>query len=121
MRTNKTTRKATSEPSLRDKLTAKFVEALEADWQEHGTEIIQKLRERSPEKYADIVARLTVPAEPPPAPGDYRECKSVFDVARKMLVNNGMHPDAITDAMVEQAAEAADALKDRLDEISRGN
>ena len=120
MRTNKS-RKSTNEPSLRDKLTQAFVEALQADFEQHGVSTIEKLREKYPERYIDACTRLTVPAEPPPAPGDYSECKSVFDVARKMLVDNGMHPDAITDAMVEQAAEAAEALKDRLDAISKGN
>jgi hypothetical protein len=44
--------------SKRAKLTAAFIEALEADWQQHGDVIIEKLREDSPTKYAEIVAKL---------------------------------------------------------------
>jgi hypothetical protein len=44
--------------SKRNKLTQAFIAALEADWQEHGDAIIEKLREDSPTQYALIVAKL---------------------------------------------------------------
>jgi hypothetical protein len=46
----------------------------------------------------------------------------VHHVGRQTLIDLGrLHPDAITDEMVTQAAVAADALQDRMEEISRGN
>jgi hypothetical protein len=42
-------------------------------------------------------------------------------MGRKMLLDNGMPEAALTDQAIEQAAEALDALKDRFDEICRGN
>jgi len=112
---------ANSKPSLRDKLTAAFVQNIEADWAQHGTSVIEKLREKYPERYADIVARLTAPAEPPPGPGDYSQCHDILALGRKMLLDNGMPEAALTDQAIEQAAEALDALKDRFDEIMKGH
>src|SRR5262245_34865725 len=60
--TMKRTRKTqTFEPSPRDRLTSQFIQALEKDWAEHGPSIIEKLREKHLERYADIVARLVAP------------------------------------------------------------
>jgi hypothetical protein len=44
--------------SKRARLTEKFIEALHSDWEQHGSEIIEKLRLESPKTYAEIVARL---------------------------------------------------------------
>src|SRR5215831_6008198 len=77
----KRTRKTqTSEPSLRDRLTSQFIEALEKDWAQHGTSIIEKMRLESPTKYAEIVSRLVVPTEQPPAPNDFSSCQSQQDI-----------------------------------------
>jgi hypothetical protein len=51
-----------SKVSPRTKLTAKFIEALQADFEQHGPEVIEKLREESPARYAEVVAKL-VPQE----------------------------------------------------------
>jgi hypothetical protein len=50
-------RKAKSaEPSKRDKLAAVFDEALEADAAENIKTVIEQLRTKSPDKYAELVA-----------------------------------------------------------------
>jgi len=98
--------KSNSEPSLRDKLTTAFVTALEADWQQHGTEIIQTLREKDPRAYAEIVAKLTTPVEPPPAPGEFSASQSSAEIARKMLVDIGTPDESITPSMIEAATRA---------------
>jgi hypothetical protein len=54
----------TAEPSLRDKLSAAFLEAFEADFAENGIAAIQQLRAKSPEKYREISARLIAATEP---------------------------------------------------------
>jgi hypothetical protein len=48
--------------TARSKLTARFIEALQQDFEAHGSEVIEKLRQESPGKYAEVVARLC-PAE----------------------------------------------------------
>jgi hypothetical protein len=47
-----------SKASPRSKLTAKFIEALQADFEQHGAEVIEKLRQEAPARYAEVVARL---------------------------------------------------------------
>jgi hypothetical protein len=44
--------------TARSKLTAKFLEALQADFEQHGAGVIEKLREENPARYAEVVARL---------------------------------------------------------------
>ena len=45
-------------PSTRDKLSSAFVQALEKDWAEHGSEVIQQIRQDNPVKYGELIARL---------------------------------------------------------------
>ena len=110
-----------SEPSLRDKLTEKFIEALEADWQQHGTEIIQRLREKHPERYADIVARLTTPIEPPPVPASFHAGMSQSDIALRMLRDLGVPDGGATPSMIEAATEAQLLFVATLERIAKGN
>jgi hypothetical protein len=81
-------KKYADEPSIRDRLGADFVRALEADFQVHGINVIEQLREKSPEKYIEAVARLTPPEPIPVSP--YAETKSVRDVGRVLLQQVGM-------------------------------
>jgi hypothetical protein len=53
-----------AEPSLRDKLSAAFLQAIESDFAANGAAVIQDLRVKSPEKYAEIAARLIATTEP---------------------------------------------------------
>jgi hypothetical protein len=46
----------------RDKLSRRFIEALAKDFDEHGEEVIQFVRERDPVSYMKVVASL-VPKE----------------------------------------------------------
>lgn len=45
-------------PTARTRLTNSFIEALEADWIEHGVETIEKVRADRPDTYLKIVADL---------------------------------------------------------------
>src|SRR5262245_26745837 len=118
----KRTRKTqTSEPSLRDRLTSQFIEALEKDWAEHGTSIIEKMRLESPTKYAEIVSRLVVPTEQPPAPNDFTSCQSQQDIAIKVLNDVGVPDGGATPSMIEAATEAQLMFVARLEEIAKGN
>ncbi len=104
----------------RQKLTGDFVTALQADWQQHGQEIIEALRTQSPVKYAEIVSRLAVP-EAAPAPDDFSQCQTQLDIGKKLLAQVGVAEDAMTDSMIEQAAEANEAFVDRLEMIAGGH
>jgi hypothetical protein len=106
----------------RQKLTGDFVAALQADWQQHGQEIIEALRTQSPVKYAEIVSRLAVAeAAPTPTPDDYSQCQTQLDIGRKLLAQVGVPEEAMTASMIEQAAEANEAFVDRLEMIAGGH
>ena len=117
-RTRKASKANGNDP--RQKLTGDFVTALQADWQLHGQDIIESLRTQNPVKYAEIVARLAVP-EAAPAPDDFSQCQSQLDIGKKLLVQVGVPEDAMTDSMIEQAAEANEAFVDRLEMIAGGH
>jgi hypothetical protein len=104
----------------RQKLTGDFVAALQADWLLHGPDIIEALRTQNPVKYAEIVSRLAVP-DAAPAPDDYSQCRTQLDIGRKLLGQVGVPEDAMTDSMIEQAAEANVAFVDRLELIAGRN
>src|SRR5215813_14900716 len=95
-----------SEPSLKEKLSASFLTAFEADFKTHGIQVIEQLRAEDPGKYVEVGAKLIAAVEQPPpgsGPGDFRDCKSIFDMGRKMLLDNGMPEAALTDQAIEQA------------------
>jgi hypothetical protein len=48
--------------STRSRLTEDFIQRLAEDFRLHGTDVIEKLREENPAKYAEVIARL-VPQE----------------------------------------------------------
>jgi hypothetical protein len=48
--------------STRSRLTEDFIQRLAEDFRLHGTEVIEKLREENPAKYAEVIAKL-VPQE----------------------------------------------------------
>jgi hypothetical protein len=61
-------KKPGEQPSLIDKLGDAFVKAFEADFQVHGVEVIEQLRQKAPEKYAEIATKLIAAAEKPASP-----------------------------------------------------
>ena len=48
--------------TARAQLTQRFVEALARDWELWGPQVLERVREESPEKYCELVAKL-VPQE----------------------------------------------------------
>jgi hypothetical protein len=117
-KTQKTSKASGNDP--RQKLTGDFVTALQADWQQHGQEIIEAMRTQNPVKYAEIVSRLAVP-EAAPAPDDYSQCQTQLDIGKKLLAQVGVPEEAMTESMIEQAAEANEAFVDRLEMIAGGH
>ena len=110
-------RKANSraaEPSLRDRLTTAFVEALEKDWTEHGAAVIAAVRESAPAKYAELIVRLVPVESSLIAPGDFSQCNSEEDIGRKLLEQVGMLNSDISEEDIEAAAQANTAFIDTL-------
>ena len=71
----------TSEPSLRDKLSAAFLEAFQSDFEANGVAAIEQLRNKSPDKYTEIAARLIAATEPQSQPTGFASCDSMEDSA----------------------------------------
>ena len=101
------------ELSARDKLSSSFIRALEADWAEHGAATIERLRIDNPAKYSELIGRL-VPLEINPPASPYAEAKGTRDVARVVLLQQGVPEWCIDDAMVDRANAALRRLSDEL-------
>jgi hypothetical protein len=107
----------TDRVDLRQKLTADFVAALQADWDEHGREIIETLRTRAPTKYAEIISRFGMP-EPLPGPEDFSTAKSMHDIGLKLLLSVGL--ERATEDQIEAAIVANDKFIEQLERIAQG-
>jgi len=105
-----------NEPSVRDKLSASFLKAFQNDFETYGVEAIEKLREESPSKYAEIASRLIAASEPKPEDG-FESCRSLPEIAVKLLKSVGCDEFLVTDEMIEDALAANDAFIARLQEI----
>lgn len=106
------------EPSLRDKLSEAFLKAFESDFATNGVNVIEQLRMKSPEKYAEIAAKLIAAAEQLPNPNDFANAKSLEDVGRGLLRAVGVNEFDATDEMIEQALKAHSTMIERLEEIA---
>jgi hypothetical protein len=73
---------------LRGRLTSALVEALDRDFTVYGHEIIEKLREEAPAKYAEIVARL-MPVQNEISvsgdPSDFSDTRDETDLANGLI------------------------------------
>src|SRR5262245_20923441 len=98
-----------NEPSLRDKLSHNFLRAFEADFSTHGVEVIEQLRTKHPDRYAELAARLIATTEP--KPDGFESCQSTEAIGRRLLRSVGLEDeDAATPAMVQAALDAQDRL-----------
>ena len=97
-----------TEPSVRDKLSASFLKAFQADFESYGIEAIEKLRvEESPAKYAEIAARLITATEP-----KSEEPKDVRSLAIRELKDVGAFE--VTEDMIEQTIKAGEEHLDKV-------
>ena len=104
-----------AEPSLRDKLSENFMRAFEADFADNGVDAIKALREKSPEKYSEIAARLIAAIES--KPDGFNQCNTMEEIGRKLLQSVGGHDVTLTDDMIAQAVAANDAFIAKLEAI----
>src|SRR5262245_17348764 len=94
-----------AEPSLRDKLSANFMKAFEADFADNGVTVIEQLRQRSPEKYAELAAKLIAQSEPPD-PNDVNNAKTSEDLMRHALARMGVANPSETQVQMAVAANS---------------
>jgi hypothetical protein len=105
-----------SGPSLRSRLSADYLKAFQSDFEENGPAVIAELRQKSPEKYAEIASRLIAQAEPPS--DDFDKAQSMRDLGIGLLKQVGMAEENITEQMIEAAIEAQDELVRKLELIA---
>jgi hypothetical protein len=98
-----------AEPSLRDKLSKNFLEAFESDFRTNGATVIQKLREESASKYAEIAAKLVTAIEP-----KSEEPRDMRSMAIRLLKDVGANEYEITEDMIEQAIKRNEEFIDQL-------
>jgi hypothetical protein len=113
--------KTAKAPNLRDKLSQAFLSAFDADFQEHGVDVIQQLRAKDPVRYAELAGRLITAAQDPANPNDYSTCQSEEEIVRKLLLQVGMTEEQLTPQALEQAGTANAEFIARLLVISEGN
>jgi hypothetical protein len=112
-----------SNPDFRYELSADFVQDLAADWKANGKDTIAKVREQTPDRYCELVAKI-VPKEmliSADRAGEWGDCKTQADVALKLLKDVGMPDGAATPTMVEAAVEAQLLFLETLERIAKGN
>ena len=66
--------------SPRGKLTGAFIEALASDWENNGQQVLERVREEAPSKYAELVSKL-VPTETVVTQGNAFDGKSQEELA----------------------------------------
>jgi hypothetical protein len=105
------------EPTLLDQLSAPLRDFV-SDFKTHGAKTLELVRERSPEKYIELSAKLiTLIAALKTEPDGFEQCNSMEDIGRKLLKSVGCDESAMSDGVVEQAIAANDAFIARLEEI----
>jgi ABC-type phosphonate transport system ATPase subunit len=108
----------------RHDLSNDFVQALAADWKEHGAATIEAVRQKTPDKYCELVAKV-VPKEmlisADRRAEDFSDCPDMHEIGRRLLLQTGILEAAITDTMIEQTVEANGNFVDRLLLIAKGN
>jgi tRNA G37 N-methylase TrmD len=102
-----------SEPSLRDRLSKNFLEALEADFREYGKDVIEQMRTKDPTRYAELAGKMIMTTEP--REQSLENARNMRDVAVALLKSVGFNdPD---DDAIEQAIKANDEFINRLQAI----
>ena len=108
----------------RHDLSNDFVQALATDWKEHGAAAIEAVRQKFPDKYCELVAKV-VPKEmlisADRRATDFSDCQDMYEIGKRLLLQTGILEAAITDTMIEQTVEANGNFVDRLLLIAKGN
>jgi hypothetical protein len=104
-----------AEPSLRERLSQKFLEALQEDFELYGKTVLEKMRESHPERYAELAAKMIMTAEPAEQKEGYAQAKSMKEIGMRLLQSIGVIEP--TDEQVEEAIAANDVFVEQLEAI----
>jgi hypothetical protein len=102
-------------PSLRQRLSAAFLEALTDDFAVNGAAVIEKMRQTHPERYAELAGKLIMSAEPEQKAEGLAAANSMHEVGARLLQQVGVIEP--TDEQIEQAIEANDKFISALEQI----
>jgi hypothetical protein len=105
-----------SEPSLRERLSARFLKDFDEDYAAFGADVIKQLREKYPDRYIEQAARLIAQSEPPG--GIFDEAKTMRDIGIGLMKQVGVSEENITDPMIEAAIAANDKFVAELERIA---
>jgi hypothetical protein len=106
-----------SQASARAELSADFLRSFQADFKVYGKEVIERMRQEAPAKYAEIASRLIAASDPPSDEG-FKNANSMRDIGLRLLISVGADREAITDEQVDLAIIANDNFINRLQEIA---
>src|SRR5215470_1464259 len=105
------------EPSLLDQLSGPLRDFVQ-DFKTHGKSVLEKVRERNPEKYLELSTKLLpLVAALNPGADDFADCTTPNDVGMKLLKSVGMSEFDMSEPMIADALKARDDLVDALEAI----
>ena len=102
--------------SPRDRLSQDLLQNFAADFAANGIEVIKALREKSPERYAELAGKLIMSAEEPSDELNFAGAKSMDEVGEKLLKSVGCEKP--TARMIKAAVKANDQFTKRLERIA---
>ncbi len=84
----------------------------------YGVGVIEKLRANSPEKYAELAAKLVMQEQNTPDPSDNSTPKTSAQIAEKLLADVGLNVPSDADcdealALYDQLISGLEAIRDR--------
>jgi hypothetical protein len=111
-------KKPKSEPSLLNQLD-KPLRDFVADFQEHGADVMRKVREDNPTKYLELATKLLplVVTLNPGVETEFSGCNTMADVGAQLLKSVGADPETITEDMIAAALKANDEFLGRLEQL----
>jgi hypothetical protein len=115
MRQSRKAQTKAQEPSARAKLSAAFLEAFEKDFQQNGVDVIKKMREIDPTRYAELAGKLITTIEA--RQDGVEKANTVEEIAIYLLRNVGLSEDLMTPAIVEETIKANDIFVAELQRI----
>jgi hypothetical protein len=105
--------------SPRAKLTADLLAAVQADFAAHGRDVIEKMRQENPVKYAELASKLIAAEADPANPNSLKDANSMRDIGERLLRSVGLSdPD---EAAIQAAIEANDTFVARLQAIAQAS
>jgi len=105
-----------SSKSPRDRLSADFLQSFAEDFAINGAAVIQALREKSPERYAELAGKVIMAAEEPDDDLSFKSCQNMQDVGATLLRTVGLQ--APTKSQINAAVRLNDKFVRGLERIA---